>query len=75
MVVKIAFCADSLDVRGTCAAMYDYANYSEILLKKYEKSNLIRVNPSYCSISEEFRKKTALLSCGIIEAIEILNKI
>lgn len=50
-------------------------DYSEILLKKYEKSNLIRVNPSYCSISEEFRKKTALLSCGIIEAIEILNKI
>ena len=30
--MKIAFHAGSLDVRGTCVSMYDYAHYHEILL-------------------------------------------
>lgn len=32
MVLKIAFHSETLDVRGSCVAVYDYANYNEILL-------------------------------------------
>ncbi len=32
-MVKIAFHSESLDIRGTCVALYDYAHYNEILLK------------------------------------------
>ena len=32
MVIKIAFHSEIIDVRGSCVAIYDYANYNEILL-------------------------------------------
>ena len=31
-MVKIAFYSKSLNVRGTCTAIFDYAHYNEILL-------------------------------------------
>lgn len=31
--MKIAFCSSILCIRGTSVALYDYANYNEILLK------------------------------------------
>lgn len=46
-------------------------DYSEILLEKYEKVNLIRVNPSHCFyFHKNNEKKVSLLEMGILEAID-----
>jgi hypothetical protein len=39
--MKIAFHTPSIDVRGTCVALYDYANYNELLLN----NNSIIITP------------------------------
>ena len=73
MVVKIAFCADSLDVRGTCAAMYDYANYSEILLKNESIILTNKTNSYHDEIAiEKFKKRFKVFFYNRIEEIQEL---
>ena len=70
-MVKIAFYTESLDVRGTCTALYDYAHYNEKLLNNESVIITKRNNRNHDAISvEKFTRRFKVFLYDEIEQIQ-----